>query len=648
MADSKSRSISNLPAAVQPTVETPTIGTATNVGTGRAYNNGAATVTVTNPTGGRPVSYTATSTPGSFTATSATSPLTVTGLASGTAYTFAVTGTSFDGVTTSASSASNSITATTVPQAPTIGTVTVTNSTTVSIPFTAGATGGSTITSYTATSSPSVSLSVSGTTSPLTVTGTFATNQAYTFTIAAVNANGTSTSSSASNSVTPVIPYYAGYLVTSSSIDYGYSTAFDSSGNQYIGGVCNNGSGGTVAILAKYNSSGTLQWQRTLSVTGVAAASQIVYINGITVDSSGNPHVCGQYRNSSLVYCAWVAKYNSSGTFQWQRDFSHTSNGMNFNAVTVDSSGNVYAAGTSNSFQGQSLLVKYNSSGTYQWYVVQQRSFNGSYADTYYGVTTDSSGNVYAAGYAWNPNGVAVSTLVKFNPSNGAVLSERWFGPTSSGTNYGQNICVDSSNNVYVVGYFVNGSSGYNTYIRKYNSSLTLQWERSLASTRTASTQYDLPYAVSTDNSNNVYVGISSTNTSGGTNGVLVKYNSSGTLQWQRTLADQQAAASQRTNLYGTASDSSSNVYLTGRFYNTSNVYRTLVNKVPTDGTKTGTWTIDATNALTYASSSYTDAATSWTWDVASTLNPTSSNGADAAGSLTDAAGAATSVTVLI
>jgi hypothetical protein len=46
-----------------------------------------------------------------------------------------------------------------VPQAPTVGTASVTNSTTVSIPFTAGATGGSTITSYTVTSSPSISLS---------------------------------------------------------------------------------------------------------------------------------------------------------------------------------------------------------------------------------------------------------------------------------------------------------------------------------------------------------------------------------------------------------------------------------------------------------------------------------------------------------
>ena len=189
--------------AVPDVVDAPTIGTATDVGTSRAYNNGSATITFTAPvTGGTPTSYTATSSPGGLTGSGASSPVTVTGLSSATAYTFTVKGTNAT-ATGPESSASGSVTATTVPQAPTVGTVSVTNTTTVSVPFTAGATGGSSITSYTATSSPSISLSVSGTTSPLTVTGSFAQATAYTFTISAVNANGTSSASSSSNSVTP-------------------------------------------------------------------------------------------------------------------------------------------------------------------------------------------------------------------------------------------------------------------------------------------------------------------------------------------------------------------------------------------------------------------------------------------------------------
>lgn len=177
----------------------PTGVTATDVGTGRAFNNGAASVAFTPAASGAPAtSYTVTSSPGGYTATGSSSPITVTGLQSNTAYTFTVTGTNSAG-TGQASSASSSITATTVPQAPTIGAATTTGGTTATVAYTAGATGGKAVSAYTATSSPS---SITGTgASPITVSG-LTQNTAYTFTVTATNANGTSLASSASSSIT--------------------------------------------------------------------------------------------------------------------------------------------------------------------------------------------------------------------------------------------------------------------------------------------------------------------------------------------------------------------------------------------------------------------------------------------------------------
>ena len=185
----------------------PTTGTATNTPSGRPYNNGAASVTFTPAASGpTATSYTVTSSPGGYTTNAASSPITVTGLQSGTAYTFTVVANGAGGSSV-ASSASNSITATTVPQAPTMGAVTRSSNTQVSVPYTTNATGGSAITSYTITSSPSLSLSYNTSFgSPVAVTASFAANQAYTFTITATNANGTSTASGASNSVTPYVP----------------------------------------------------------------------------------------------------------------------------------------------------------------------------------------------------------------------------------------------------------------------------------------------------------------------------------------------------------------------------------------------------------------------------------------------------------
>jgi hypothetical protein len=179
---------------------TPTGVTATNQGTGRAYNNGQMSVAFTpNTSAGYPSSFIVTPSPSTspttFTGTS--SPVTVTGLASSTQYTYTVQATSAYG-TSAASSASSGVTATTVPQAPSLTAVGATD-TSATITITPGQNGGSTITQYTITSNPATTTQTTSNTS-YTFTG-LTTGITYTFTATATNANGTSAASLASNSV---------------------------------------------------------------------------------------------------------------------------------------------------------------------------------------------------------------------------------------------------------------------------------------------------------------------------------------------------------------------------------------------------------------------------------------------------------------
>ena len=183
--------------------KTPTIGTATNVGTGRAFNNGAATVTFTADPTYAADSFTVTSTPGSYTGTGASSPITVTGLQSNTSYTFTVTATNTYG-TSGASEASNSITATTVPATPSAPTASSPNADQDYVEWTAPANGGSAITNYHWESNDAKS---GDTATTLNVTVGQEAGTAQTYRVYATNANGNSNYSEYSNSVTTTFSF---------------------------------------------------------------------------------------------------------------------------------------------------------------------------------------------------------------------------------------------------------------------------------------------------------------------------------------------------------------------------------------------------------------------------------------------------------
>jgi hypothetical protein len=198
----------------------PTIGAATNQPSGRSFNNGQASVAFSpGEGGGLPNSYRATSSPGGFSASGSVSPILVTGLQSNTAYTFSVTGTNNFG-TSAASANSSSITATTIPDIPGTPVAAYVSNTSATLTFTAGSTGGSSITNYkySLDGTNYTTLSPAQSSSPLTITGLTALTN-YTFYIKAVNENGDSVSSAISNSIFTG-PVASGGILTSDSTYY--------------------------------------------------------------------------------------------------------------------------------------------------------------------------------------------------------------------------------------------------------------------------------------------------------------------------------------------------------------------------------------------------------------------------------------------
>jgi hypothetical protein len=183
----------------------PTGVTGTDVGTSRAFNNGAVSVAFSLPAlSPAATSYTVTASTGQ-TATGASSPLVVTGFASGATATFTVRASNAAGQS-AASSASASVTVTTVPATPGAPSAsTVASQAQDSVSWTAPATGGKAITSYTWASSDGKGGTQAGT----SVTVNQEAGTAQTYTVLATNANGNSGTSGSSGSVTTFsfVPY---------------------------------------------------------------------------------------------------------------------------------------------------------------------------------------------------------------------------------------------------------------------------------------------------------------------------------------------------------------------------------------------------------------------------------------------------------
>jgi hypothetical protein len=173
-----------------------------DVGTGVAYASAQAVITFIPGAGGNPTNFIASASTGGYTASTNETSVNIT---VGTQGSWTFSGQAINNFGTSIPGPTSSLTLTTVPQAPTIGTTTLTSDAVVN--WTLNSNGGKNLSSITVT--PYLNGTTAGTpqnaatTSSTSMTFTGLTpGSNYTFTVKATNANGTSLESSASNSVT--------------------------------------------------------------------------------------------------------------------------------------------------------------------------------------------------------------------------------------------------------------------------------------------------------------------------------------------------------------------------------------------------------------------------------------------------------------
>lgn len=302
----------------------------------------------------------------------------------------------------------------------------------------------------------------------------------------------------------------------------GYALDIDGSENCYVTGVCNEGVTGNDIVIIKYDPNGDTIWVR--SYNGSGNSDDAGY--GISVDASGNIYVVGTSFNTGTSGDITLLKYDSTGILLWSNNY-YLNNGNSEDAgldIKLDNSGYIYITGYGTANNSKTLVVtqKYSPAGELLWTKTENGPSGNSRGIE---LAIDNSGNVCVTGFVSSAN-TTDAVLVKYNSSGDLVFKEITGG---EGEDKAWSITVDDEDNIFIAGYKTNSENNTDCYIAKFDSSGSLSWERTYNGTGGGE---DKAWAILADDEGDSYITGSSTDWTNNVNYVTIKYDASGDLVW--------------------------------------------------------------------------------------------------------------------
>ena len=212
-------------------------------------------------------------------------------------------------------------------------------------------------------------------------------------------------------------------------------------GSVYVTGVTADNQND--AVLLKFDANGTLLWERAW---GGAASDEGL---AVATASDGSVYIAGTEESFGGSTGLFVVKFDSAGSLVWQR----ISDGAQGNAVAVASDGSVYAAGTTprpGPFGNFDIVVlKITAAGSLVW----QRTYSaGEVVDPRGRMAAGPDGSIVMVGaiQTVSHHSADIAALIVKLTSDGALVFDKQFNGRATET--GDGVAVAPDNTIYVTG----------------------------------------------------------------------------------------------------------------------------------------------------------------------------------------------------
>lgn len=310
-------------------------------------------------------------------------------------------------------------------------------------------------------------------------------------------------------------------------------------------------------------------------------------------DSQGNVVVTGRSFLPSVgfpppppVDNMFVAKYSPTGSLLWAQHFSYIGGGDAGRDVLVAADDSIYALSYSSGYVAANyvtdiVLVKYDALGNLLW--SQSYDGPGASADIARRMRFDSAGNVLIAGYSYNALGNADGLVLKYDPAGnllwstllpgtagandfmfdlavlwddslrvvgqanngvdparaiaalsptGSILWQREFQASAAGSEYLFGVALADNGDAYACGHTQGSGTGQDISVIKLDSAGNLQWQRTINGSANGT---DNSFELKLDPAGNALVAGYVRQSTSSEDMLLAKYDAAGTLLWQRT-----------------------------------------------------------------------------------------------------------------